>query len=225
MAKRKKQEVSAYFNTIRKENEDEILEAYALITQEDEDLLLNKLSEYFHMLNIPSCFIEDILGCIEYFYDIRSVLDSTKRNKDTAVIFQMLYTFTITESSDESDPIDIIDIDKLIQYTDKLIKFRDNFIDIVDSWKLFVDASCDKKLSRDQLLSYQLTLPDLKRIKNLLKLDASSLSDSLLIDMLSCATDENDNNISFDLKKLSQGLFISIKDFALIIGNLGEFDL
>lgn len=146
----------------------------------------------------------------------------------------MILAYTITASTNdinEVNIIDIVDIDKLIRNANKLVKFRNAYTHIYGSWKLFVDAATTLTDSSElTVTNYQLTLPDLKKIKSFLNLDETSngnvsLGDSFLIDMLSCCTTtQHGDIINYDYNKPKKGSYITIKDFAEILGNLGELD-
>lgn len=209
--------IISQFDEIPDKYEDEVLEAYAIITEESGDFYLKQMKKFFNQLTIPKCFTSDIIECIDSFYALKGTLYvSTSHKRD--LILQMVLTFTITGTiNNDDDIIDIVDVDKLIKYCNRLLKYRDNFDLIKETWKLFVPE--------DNFIQAKLSLPDLQKIKQSLNLDPSSLNDGLLIDMLgSCKTDEEGTIHNFDLGKSSKGLYITIKDFACILGNLGEFD-
>ncbi|ODV79297.1 uncharacterized protein CANTADRAFT_22047 [Suhomyces tanzawaensis NRRL Y-17324] len=219
---------SKQFEQLNPDIEDEILEVYAQLTAESPDLFLHQLPEFFTFLKVPHCFIYDILQCTEYYYEFmqRDKLVVDARNVKQQTTINLLQAYTITGS--DSDLIDIVDIDKLIRHGNKLVKFRNNYHHIYESWKLFVQAASDST-SKSAIVHYKLSLPDLKRIKAVLNLDESegrtSFSDSLLIDMLSCCSTDSDGNIiNFDFDKPKEGSYLSIKDFAEILGNLGELE-
>lgn len=236
MSKRSKQRQfgkSELFNSINPEYEDEILEAYGSFTIENPDLNLVKLPELFSVLQIPSCFCQDINLCIDYYYEhMQDIEQFDSTNHKQYITMQLIKNVTISSNIDDvSTILDIVDIDKLIKITDKLLKFRDFYQTIYESWKLFINASrLDSELNEQSILSYKLTLPDLKNIKTSLNLDHESngkysLGDSFLIDMLGCcSTDPNGNMSNYDFYKIKSGSSVTIKDFAEILGNLGEFD-
>lgn len=220
--------VSKKFRSINKEYEEEILAVYAELTESEEDLYLKSLERIFEILRIPKCFTRDIVSAVEYYYELQGNIVRFNNSKSDIVILMItLFTITSIIKSDD-DIIDIIDVDKLISYTNLLLKFRDNFNLIKESWSLFVEVVEDETLNTSRLLDYNLTLADLKKVKTALQLDGSgkqTLSDVLLIDMLSCCnTDESGRIHNFNFTKNSKGLFIDIKDFAFILGSLGEFD-
>lgn len=230
-------QLSQKFECINKEYEAEILEVYAVITESDQDFYLKLLKKFFKKLLIPKWFTTDVIECVDYFYEIKgNVTKASASKKD--VILQMISTFTISSQVvSDDDIIDIVDIDKLIKYTNKLLQFRDNFHHIKQSWLLFVEPATSPSLDSsetnrqtDELksLDFKLTLPALKLVKTHLNLDSNSkhpLGDGFLIDMLSCcATDDLGNLYNYDLKRQQEGLFVGFKDFAYILGALGEYD-
>lgn len=225
---RKKQisEISQKFDQIDQDHENELLEAYSILTESEPDFYLQLLPKLFRNLKIPKCFTSDITRCVEYFYELQGAVmssDSSKRD----IVLQMITAFTITSQIESDDDImDIVDIDKLIRHTNKLLKFRDNFNHIKQSWELFVDASSGDTPADP--LSFKLTLPALQGVKSYLNLDSNpnqQLSDGFLIEMLSCcSTDDLGTLNNFDLDRQQEGLFVGIKDFAYILGALGEFD-
>lgn len=230
------------FETIPPEIEDEILETYSQFTlnyeeeeeeeEEPKDLTLNQLIEFFDKLMIPKCFIEDIINCIDYYNLIIKPSSSLKLdplNPKQSMTISLIQAYTITNNvnNDLNDIIDIIDIDKLLRNVNRLIKFRNNYNHIQQSWKLFVMSCCSTtNIENDRHIeNYKLTLPDLKTIKTNLNLDNPQTNESFLIDMLSCCThDSNGHILNFDYTKNKHGTHISIKDFAEILGNLGELD-
>ncbi|CAI5758182.1 unnamed protein product [Candida verbasci] len=224
---------SELFDSVPLEIEDEILECYSEIIDEEEqeDLLLNQLPTVFERLKIPSIYTKDIITCIDYYYefmkdrDVEVDYQNIKQNNTLKLIQQ----FTITSNiKDMKNILDIIDIDKLIKNVNKLIKFKNHHEHIYYSWKLFVDCSSNEEMTPDQIEFYKLTLPTLKIIKSNLNLDKDpnskkQLNDSFLIDMLGCCkTDKNDDLINFSVER--DGACVTFKDFAVILGNLGELD-
>ncbi|CUM56697.1 uncharacterized protein AC631_04147 [Debaryomyces fabryi] len=230
--------ISEEFLRLDPEIEDEILEAYSSITLESQDFFLHQLPEFLHQLQIPACFTDDITQCVNYYYEhMHNDNGDFKLNESNykhAITFQMILAYTITGSANEKHEvtiIDIVDIDKLIRNVNKLVKFRNAYTHIYGSWKLFVDAATTSTDSSESTVTnHQLTLPDLKKIKSVLNLDEAgngnvSLGDSFLIDMLSCCTTtENGDILNYDYNKPKKGSYITIKDFAEILGNLGELD-
>lgn len=239
MARRSSKKLSLFskseqYERVPLEIEDEILEIYTKLTEKGEDLYLSDLPELFELLRIPNCFVEEINQCISYYYKfMRSKpqlkFDSTNAKQYTTINLIHAYCVTGTVKSLE-DILDIVDIDKLIRNVARLVKFRDNYKHIVDSFRLFVASASSKTLTDSEVINYKLTLPDLKQVKTELNLDQDSsagysLSDSLLIDMLSCcATSSKGELLNFDFNKPKNGTCITIKDFAEILGNLGEYD-
>lgn len=220
--------VSRAFHEINLKYEEEVLEIYALLTEEQEDIYLKNLKSIFKHLKIPRCFTQDILDALNYYYETKSQI-STMTDPKSKIVLQMVHRLTITSDVTSHDNIfDIIDIDKLIRYTNQLLYYRDNYLFIKETWNMLIDSVVDHPLTPGQRLGYRLTLVDLKRLKAELNLDGlgkQTLSDMLLIDMLSCCqTDDMGNINNFDLSRTTEGLFIGIKDFACILGNMGEYD-
>lgn len=230
--------ISEEFLRLDPKIEDEILEVYGSITLESQDFFLHQLPNFLRQLQIPTCFTDDITQCVDYYYEyMHNEGDDFKLNESNykqAITFQMILAYTITASTNdmhEVNIIDIVDIDKLIKNANKLVKFRNAYTRIYGSWKLFVDAATSATDSSESTVTnYQLTLPDLKKIKSFLNLDETSngnisLGDSFLIDMLSCCTTtQNGDIINYDYNKPKKGSYITIKDFAEILGNLDELD-
>lgn len=229
MSRRSKQKSARLetFNSVTNEIEDEILDAYGKLTVENPDLYLRQVPELFHQLKIPECFTDDITEVIGYYYEVMQkenfIVDY--KNHKQYITLQLLRHFTITNASDfPNNIIDIIDIDKLIRCTNRLVKFRDNYNHIYKSWMLFINASNMKDKHQDPV-GQRLTLPALQSIKTSLGLDEQELGDSFLIDMLGCCSTDTDGEIvNYDFEKLKLGTSVSIKDFAEILGNLGEYD-
>lgn len=233
MLKRSKQNFSkskAYFE-IPEEIEDEILEVYSNLVGDESDFYLHQLPDFFTELQIPPCFTFDIIKCINFYYnhcrDKTFSIDAISAKQNFTL--QMIKAFTINDTITQSDEIiDIIDINKLIKNSNRLIKFRNSYDIIFQSWSLLIDASVGiTNQSEEELINYHLTLPDLQRIKNLLQIssEANTLSDAFLIDMLSCCSTTPDGTlINFDFDKPKDGSYVSFKDFAEILGNLGELD-
>ncbi|XBA47473.1 hypothetical protein SBP28_001944 [Candidozyma auris] len=187
------------------EAERQILDAYAETLDESnsEDIYLKHLPIIFHKLNIPHCFTRDIDNCIQWFYDIHfhdSASDSHKSRSVQSLLRQLTLT---TTRGGEQDVSDVVDIDKLILFGNRLVKFRDHFPEIKNAWRLF------------------LTLKDLRSIKGYLELD--DISDSILIDMLGCGTTTLEGQV-LNYEGNSGGLEVGIKDFAEILGQIGQLD-
>lgn len=219
---RKRDGKSLQFAKVPEQNEEEILEAYAELT-DGGDLHLRMLPGLFHRLDIPRCYFRDVEECTEYFYANIDGHEIDVSKSYHWVTFQFLTAYTLTTSSNPQELLDIVDIDKLIRNTSTLLKFRDNHSHILASWNLFIAAASPGSSPE----SFVLTLPHLKAIKQHLNLDQglASLGDSFLINMLSCcSTNDNGNPTSFYLDKQKDGFGVTIRDFAEILGNLGEFD-
>lgn len=223
---------SKEFNSVDTEVEEEIIAAYAKVALEDEDPSLKDLQEIFRILQIPKCFTDDISESIEYYYEYLGdhgwELDYLNIKQSTVLDLIRVYTIT-SQIHTTSDVIDILDIDKLIKNLNILVKFRNSYGHILDSWSLLVHSATSSRDNTEEfIVAYRLTLPDLKLIKTSLNLDqdresGKSLGDSFLIDMLSCgSTDFKGNRINFSLRTPKTGPCITIKEFAEILGNLGE---
>ncbi|CAK7901683.1 DNA repair protein Rad33p [[Candida] anglica] len=213
---------SVAFTKVTADIEDEILETYSE-SLENDDFFLHELPNFFSKLDIPNCFIKDINLCIDYYYDYihgKDVEYNPNHAKQSTTL-QFIKSYTITPVANDIEAIiDVVDIDKLVKNCCKLIKFRNNYNLIYDSWSLFVGRIIDKKTD---ITSHKLTLPHLQKIKKDLGLD-NDLSDSLLIDMLgSCATVDGEI-VNYDWEKVKSGKYVTIKDFAEIMGQLGELD-
>ncbi|CCE82339.1 Piso0_002060 [Millerozyma farinosa CBS 7064] len=224
--------IQGIFEKLNDDKVDEILEAYNVTLDGEDDFHLSKVPTLLEYLNIPGCFTEDINECIDYYYTMMHSRDLSagSLNSKLEIVFSFLEAYTITSAEEigKMQYIDIVDIDKLINNVDKLLKFRDNYEYIYDSWKLVTDAVADTPLDTSQTLSYHLTLPDLKKLKKKLNLDSQSqtehsLGDGFLIDMLSCCTSTSSGRlINFDFEKARKGPYVGTKDFAEILGNLNE---
>ena len=221
---------SSAFEQIVPEIEDEIVEEYAQQLGDDSDLYLLKLPDILDNLDIPECFTNDIKSAVDYYYQFMHnrnyTIDNT--NVKQRITLDMILAFTITTSTrTASDISDIIDIDKLIQNLNMLIKFRNNHQHIISTWKLIIQES-NSSNSATNIEKFQLTLPELKNVKSSLNLDNDPqtkvpLNDGFLIDMLGCCQyDEKERLINYSFNK--QGAAIEVKDFAVILGKLGELD-
>lgn len=220
---------STSFDEIVPEIEDEIVEKYAQqLGDDDTDLHLDRLPQMLDELDIPNCFTTDIKAAVDYYYQFMHDGNYTINNSNVKQhnTLEMLLSFTITTSiQTPADISDIIDIDKLIQHLNKLVKFRNHHQHIASSWKMLIQESGE---SPANIELYQLTLPGLKNVKSSLNLDNDPqtkvpLNDGFLIDMLGCCQhDAKKRLINFAFNK--QGATIMIKDFAFILGKLGELD-
>ncbi|KAI3406190.2 hypothetical protein KGF56_001032 [Candida oxycetoniae] len=238
---------SKEFEKLDPEIEDEILEAYFKCVggggddeeAKDQDLHLDELPSLFDALKIPQCFTNDIKQAIDYYYRAISQKNITidRTNSRQNITMDMINSFTITSTSTEvitsNDILDIVDIDKLIKYTNRLVKFRNHFSHIKANWKLFLDSSnsssSSSSSSSSNVESFRLYLPELKAVKTSLGLDndlhhgGAILSDSFMIDMLGCCQyDSNERLLNYDFNK--GGACVTIKDFAEILGRIGELD-
>lgn len=201
--------------------EAEIIEAYVDATAED-DFHLSQLPDFLLRLRIPRCYFDDVCQCTAYFYTHLDVRPVNPGNTSDWITFQFLSEYTLTSSNDPHQLLDVVDIDKLIRKTTTLIKFRDNHAHIMASWDLFVQVASPGSDPE----GFRLTLPHLQVIKKTMNLEQGQpLGDSFLISMLSCcSTQENGAPTSFYLDKQKSGSALTIRDFAEILGNLGEFD-
>ncbi|CAK9439288.1 uncharacterized protein LODBEIA_P34830 [Lodderomyces beijingensis] len=217
------------------EIEDEILEAYSDVLgedkdeEEDQDLRLSHLPQVFRILKIPRVFVRDIETAIEYYYNHMGTKTGTidRANAKQSITFDMLESYTITSPTvkTHAEILDIVDIDKLIRNLTRLVKFRDNFAHIKSSWQLFLEHSGSKVANIE---NFKMELPQLKSVKTQLNLDndqhtGERLSDGFMIDMLGCCKlDSRERLLNFEFK--SGGASVGIKDFAEILGRIGEFD-
>lgn len=204
--------------------EAEILDAYAetLDDANVEDIYLKHLPIIFQKLHIPHCFTRDIDNCVQWFYDTQfygTTGDSNKARASKLLLQQLTLSRT---HKGELEVSDVVDIDKLIIFGNRLVKFRDHFPEIKKAWRLFIEASGEGKKSNDsELLDAVLTLKDLQRVKGVLGLD--DVSDSILIDMLGCGTTTLDGQVlNYDAN--ASGLAVGIKDFAEILGQIGQLE-
>ncbi|EGW31740.1 uncharacterized protein SPAPADRAFT_62337 [Spathaspora passalidarum NRRL Y-27907] len=211
------------FEKINADTEDEILDEYSELLGDDDDLHLKELPELLQNLRIPAIFTDDIVESVEYYYNFIRNRDVSidPSNIKQSMSFQLIKAYTITNAiRAPSDIIDIIDIDKLLFNVNRLVKFRNNYKHIRESWRLFVSDSSN-------IEHYKLALPDLKQVKSNLNLDndpetRKPISESFLIDMLGCCSHDSNGNLLNYMTK--EGACVTIKDFAEILGNLGELD-
>lgn len=202
---------SREYSRVSKVAEEEILDAYAEVLDTGvPDLQLKHMSKVFEILKIPKCFTTDISTCIQWFYDTEHL--NSRSSAKWNVTRQLLEHLTLSRQAAEFEVSDVVDIDKLIKFCGRLVRFRDHYPYIKQSWGLFVSASGSK--------SSVLTLHDLKKVKSHLHLD--DVSDSILIDMLGCGTTTIDGDI-FNYT-FGVGPAVGIKDFAEVLGQLGELD-
>lgn len=197
--------------------ETEVLDAYAdaLASSGGEDVLLKHLPKFYENLGVPRCFYEDISQCALWFYAVWPHSDFEASAK-WPVVEQFLRHFTISTSvAGVLDVSDIVDIDKLVKCSNRLLRFRDHYGLISAGWLLFLEAA-----EKDEA-HQSLDLQDLLKIKSSLQLD--DLGDALLIDMLGCGQ-SSATGVIFNYKFPSLKLLVNIKDFAEIMGRLGELD-
>lgn len=215
--------LSNAFEEVDPNIEDEILEAYGRATERSPDLYLFGLPGIFHELEIPECFTSDIIHCVNYYYDFLQNVDLEESNSLDLVVVRLFEAFTISDISNKSI-IDIVDVDKLVRRLMILVKFR-NFYDVIlENWKLVVfAANGSDDLTFQGIINYKLTLKDMKKIKDKVNTDSDNgknvASDSVLIDMISCSSIPT---LDFDIRKIKDGSFVSVKDFAGVLGRIGE---
>lgn len=211
---------SKQFALVTAEIEEEILEQFSefLESSDQPDLLLIHIPELLARLKIPNCYYKDITECTQWFYDTQKGKLSHK-SAQWGVVTLLLQALTLSVTSNGViDVSDIIDVDKLVQFCNRLIKFRNAHQQIVDSLSLFTQAA---GYNTNDVTGLHLSLKHLQTIKVKLQLD--DLSDSILIDMLGCSGTTVDGTLyNYRLSKLD--LLVGIKDFAEVMGQLGELD-
>lgn len=219
---------SSHFLVVPEHIEKEVVEAY---DDNGSELFFSDLPNFFNQLGIPPVLFKDIANCVEYFYNQiyskEDVVLNLEANAKQYITLKAVKSYTISLSIENvEDIIDVIHLNNLVKNCGKLIKMRDNFELIFESWALFVrasGASNDKNMGRDEILTFRLTLPHLQKIKQDLGLEGS-LSDSSLIDMLGLCATSGDEIVNYDWDKLKDGKYVGIRDFAEILGQLGEYD-
>lgn len=212
---------SQQFLLVTDEIEEEILEEYSTFLDafEQEDLLLKDVPVFLAKLKIPKCYYKDINECIQLFYETDKGRLPMKK-ASWGVVAQLLQALTLSVTSEGMiDISDIIDIGKLAKFCTRLLKFRDLHNVIHDAWSLFMESA--GYLSGQDYSMLTLSTPQLKIIKAKLQLD--DLSDSILIDMLGCSGTTVDG-FSYNYRVGVSTLAFNIKDFAEVMGQLGELD-
>lgn len=209
---------SKSYTQLSEDAESEVLDAYEhILLTGSEDVLLRDMPKLLRDLKIPPCFTNDIVQCIQWFYDTEQDPDVREHSTKWTVAVQLLRHLTIsTVMKSKLDVSDIVDIDKLTKFCCRLVKFRDNFSTIKDAWSLFVTAA---GIPKEEALKAQLTLRDLLVVKKHLLLD--DIADSILIDMLSCGKSADGELLNYRFTDL---LSVGIKDFAEVLGQIGELD-
>lgn len=211
---------SALYKDVPGQYEQEVLDNYAemLDLLGSPDVLLSDIPDFLDRMNVPTCFTSDIQQCIQWFYD-SGCGEVTKESANWTVAEQLLNHLTISATyGGHFEVSDIVDIDKLIKFCNRLLRFRDHFVVIKQAWRLFVEASGHENVD---ITTYRLSMKDLRLVKSYLQLD--DISDSILIDMLGCGGTTVEGS-RFNYSFLPQGLAVNIKDFAEIMGQLGELD-
>lgn len=202
--------------------EEEILMEYALFMDSfgAEDVLLKDVPIILAKLKIPVHYYSDVSDCIQWFYDTRD-RNLTRHSSRWAVVVQLLQHLTLSATSNGNFEVsDVVDVDKLVEFCTRLLKFRDSNDSILNAWALFADAAGYLAMKQD-VTKFRLSLQSLKNIKSKLQLD--DLSDSILIDMLGCSKTTVDGNI-YNYRVGSADILVEIKDFAEIMGHLGQLD-
>lgn len=213
---------SQQFLRVTDDIEEEVLEEYSrfLETFEEEDLILKDVPVFLAKLKIPKCYYRDINECIQLFYDTEKGRLPMKKTS-WGVVTELLHALTLSVTSKGIiDISDIVDVSKLARFCTRLLKFRNLHELIYDSWSLFMDAAGHSSNKDYSVLA--LSTAQLKIIKSKLQLD--DLSDSILIDMLGCSGTTVDG-ISYNYRVGISELLFNIKDFAEVMGQLGELDL
>lgn len=211
---------SAQYSHITHLAEAEVLDHYEAMLESgtSPDVLLSHVPSILIKLRIPKCFTVDIVECIQWFYDTGHANVSTKSPR-WIIIEQLLLHLTIsTKVNGIVQVSDVVDIDKLVTFCNRLLRFRDHFRMIKQAWRLFVEASGNKNAD---ITMFRLSMKDLSKVKSYLQLD--DISDTVLIDMLGCGTSTVDGEI-YNYTFQQEGLSVNIKDFAEIMGQLGELD-
>ncbi|GEQ66984.1 hypothetical protein JCM33374_g647 [Metschnikowia sp. JCM 33374] len=201
--------------------ETEVLDAYAdvLDATGSPDLVLENIPDLLERLEVPHCYTRDVSECISWFYATQHT-SLARSSQNWAVAEQLLRHLTISATvRGVFDVSDVVDIDKLVKFCNRLLKFRDHSSNIVQSWALFVEASGTQPGTNP--VEHSLTLHDLGKVKSSLQLD--DIGDSILIDMLGCGRSTVDGEL-FNYKLASGGLEMGIKDFAEVLGLLGQYD-
>lgn len=208
---------SANYTTLTKYAETEILDRYAELLEDAPDVLLSHIPAFFRGLKVPPCFTNDINTCIQWIYDT-GLGNVSRTSAKWHVAEQLLRHLTISATvNGDFDVSDIVDLDKLLQFSNRLLRFRDHYREILRGWKLFADA-CGYS---GPVSDFQMSMKTLGKVKSRLQLD--DISDSILIDMLGCSKTTVEGEI-FNYTFLAQGLVVTIKDFAEVLGQLGELD-
>lgn len=211
---------SSAYTEISAAAETEILDEYAAVLDSAQapDVLLTNVPLILAQLKVPKCFTNDISTCIQWFYDSGQghVLRHSHR---WLVAEQLLSQVTISASFQGLfDVSDVVDLDKLVKFCNRLLRFRDHYPLIKEHWLLFADA-CG--YAGHDIISFKMSMRDLVKVKKHLQLD--DISDGVLIDMLGCSTRTVEGDL-FNFSFLPQGLTVDIKDFAEILGQMGELD-
>lgn len=211
---------STNYTEITQLAEAEVLDQYEAMLDAgtSPDVVLSQVPSILSKLRVPKCFTQDISECIQWFYDTGHANVSTESPR-RVIVEQLLLHLTISSKVNGVLQIsDIVDIDKLVTFCNRLIRFRDHYRVIKQTWSLFVDASGNKKVD---VTTFRLSVKELTKVKSYLQLD--DISDTVLIDMLGCGTSTVDGEL-YNYTFQQEGLSVNIKDFAEVMGQLGELE-
>ncbi|ODV62155.1 Rad33p ASCRUDRAFT_6783 [Ascoidea rubescens DSM 1968] len=192
--------------------EEEILDEFCLNDFQSKEMYLSDLYQFLLNLNIQ-----------------KNIIDIYKRNSSSPFLefsLDLDDSQKLTDSKTTTEKL--VDFDKLIFYSAKFIILRNNYDILIYYWKLIVNFLIKKQIidqttnnnnnnDQKQFLEYELNVSHLSKIINLLHLNSkidqlqdstgTSTSSSVIIDMISTQTNNNNPTINF-------------YDFALILGKL-----
>lgn len=207
------------YNEISQAAETEVLDEYAAVLDnaQAEDVLLSDVPAILSQLKIPGCFTDDIQNCIQWFYDTGR--GHIQRGNHWIIAEQLLLQLTISSVfQGQFEVSEVVDIDKLVRFCNRLLRFRDHFPLIKEYWLLFAELCGEGK---KDITKFKMSMQDLAKVKKYLQLD--DISDGVLIDMLGCSTRTVQGDL-FNFNFSPSGLSVDIKDFAEVLGQLGELD-
>lgn len=213
---------SKRFLLVEEDIEEEVLNEYALFIEAFgvEDVLLKDVPALLAKLHVPHYYYDDVSECIQWFYDTQNGNISFRSAKWTVATHLLQHlTISVTRNG-VIDVSDVVDADKLVKFCLRLIKYRDSEARILDAWSLFVEAAGLAEKGKD-VTGCRISVQDLANIKRKLRLN--DLSDTILIDMLSCSGSTVEGDI-FNYQISKTGILVGIKDFAEILGQLGQLD-
>lgn len=206
------------YSEISQAAETEVLDEYAAVLDntQAEDVLLSDVPKILSQLKVPSCFTDDIQNCIQWFYDTGR--GHVQRGNHWIVAEQLLLQLTISSVfQGQFEVSEVVDIDKLVKFCNRLLRFRDHFPLIKEYWLLFAELCGEGK---NDITKFKMSMQDLAKVKKYLQLD--DISDGVLIDMLGCSTRTVQGDL-FNFNFSPSILTVDIKDFAEVLGQLGEF--